>query len=79
MVDHLTTVMPDASLGQARQAEMAAVLEAIGFTLQRHGRRIAFSSSTVEAQTAKAYLRAHGFLDREFGIVLEYTRQWGVM
>ncbi len=79
MVDHLTTVTPDAALGAARQAEMASVLEGIGFSLHRHGRRIAFTSTAVEAQTAKAYLRAHGFGDREFGIVLEYRRQWGIL
>ena len=79
MVDHVTTVTPDDALGPARQAEMASALEAIGFELHRHGRRLSFTSATIEAQTAKAYLRAHGFRDRDFGIVLEYARQWGVL
>ena len=79
MVDHLTTVSPDSDVGPARVAEMMSLLEAIGFQVYRNGRRVSFTSTKIEAQTAKAYLRAHGFRDREFGIVLEYARQWGIL
>jgi hypothetical protein len=79
MVDHVTTVTPDGALDPARLADMASALEAIGFTVHCGGRSVSFSSDRVEAQTAKAYLRAHGFRDRDFGIVLEYARQWGIL
>ncbi len=79
MVDHLTTVTPDADLGPERQAEMASVLEAIGFELRLRGARMLHTSAEIEAQTAKTWLRAHGFRDREFGIVLEFSRRRGTM
>jgi hypothetical protein len=77
MVDHLTRVTVHADGGRA--AEMAAALAARGFQVRVERRRFVAESSTVEAQDAKAWLRARGFADREFQVFLEYVRRWGVL
>ena len=79
MVSHVTTVSPARGLAEPRANELAGALQAIGFRVHRGRQRVSFSSDVVEAQSAKAYLRGHGFRDREFRIVLEYARLWGVM
>jgi hypothetical protein len=79
MVDHLTTVWPAHELDPPRIARMASALDDLGFEQQASSDRVSFTSGKVEAQTVKAYLRAHGFRDREFRLVLEYVRQWGML
>lgn len=79
MVNHLTTVWPARGLEPARIASMASTLGDLGFEQQARGDRVSFASDRVEAQTVKAYLRAHGFRDHEFRLVLEYVRQWGML
>jgi len=77
VVDHLTRVTVHASGGRA--AEMASALAARGFSVRVERRRFVAESTTVEAQEAKAWLRARGFADREFEVFLEYVRQWGIL
>lgn len=79
MVDHLVTVAPDRRLGEPRAAELGKTLRAAGFEAACGGGRPRFTSTTVEAAAAKALLRARGFRDRDFTIVLEYARRWGVL
>jgi hypothetical protein len=79
MVSHVTTVSPAGELAEPRVNELAGALQAIGFRVHRKRQHVSFSSGTVEAQAAKAYLRGHGFRDPEFQIVLEYSRLWGIM
>ena len=79
MVDHLTSVLPRPGLDAERVAALGAALADLGFE-QNDGRgRTVWTSTTVEARPAKAHLRARGFADRDFQIVLEYVRRWGVM
>jgi hypothetical protein len=77
MVDHVTRITVDAEGDRA--AELARALEALGFTLRVGRRRFVGESRTVEAQDAKRRLRALGFADREYRILLEYVRQWGIL
>ena len=77
MVDHLTRITVHADGGRA--AEMARALASRGFAVRLERRRFVAESDTVEAQEAKAYLRARGFEDREFQVFLEYVRRWGVL
>ena len=79
MVDHLTLVTAERGLARCRARELAAALAELGFE-RRPGRGgEAFGSTRVEAGAAKRHLLARGFDDREFRIVLEYVRQWGVL
>jgi len=78
MVTHLTSVMPERGLSEARAADLGVALIDLGFEPDRRGRAV-FRSATVEAVAAKAYLRGRGFLDREFRLVLEYERSWGIL
>ncbi len=77
MVDHLTRIVVDAR--EPRGADILRALAERGFSTRRERWRLVAESAVVEAQTAKAYLRASGFRDREFRIVLEYVRQWGIL
>lgn len=79
MVDHLTLVTPERGLARCRVRELAAALAALGFERWRARPEEAYGSSLVEARTVKEHLRARGFADREFRVVLEYVRQWGVL
>ncbi|BDG02397.1 hypothetical protein [Anaeromyxobacter oryzae] len=77
MVDHVTHVDVDA-VGR-RASELARALTALGFSVRcKRGRTVA-DSSAIEAQDAKAKLRALGFADREYRIFVEYVRQWGFL
>ena len=62
-----------------RVAGMMEVLAALRFGFRRAGARIVAESADVEARQAKARLLAAGFEDREFQIVLEYRRRWGIL
>jgi hypothetical protein len=78
MVDLLTLVTPERGLARCRARELAAALGALGFE-RRPGGGGAFASTDVEAGAVKRQLLARGFRDREFRVVLEYVRQWGVL
>lgn len=77
MVDHLTRVTVHASGGRA--TELATALAARGFSVRVERHRFVAESTVVEAQDAKAWLRARGFEDREYQVFLEYVRQGGIL
>lgn len=77
MVDHLLQVTVDAR--GARGAALAESLAARGFTLRRSAGRLLAESTVVEAREAKAWLRSLGFLDREYRVHVEFSRQWGFL
>lgn len=79
MVDHLTLVTAEAGLARCRTRELGAALAAMGFERQPGEGDGAFASTVVEAQAAKRDLLARGFREREFRVVLEYVRRWGVL
>jgi hypothetical protein len=62
-----------------RVATMMALLERHGFHCRAGKNAVLCSSSEVEAGEAKRLLLAAGFQDREFQIVLEYARGWGML
>ncbi|EGO65204.1 hypothetical protein [Acetonema longum] len=69
-------------LMQARMARAAAMMEvmaALGFDFESGKNAILCYSNTTEAYEIKRALRQAGFQDREFQIVLEYTRGWGML
>ena len=78
MVDLLTLVTPERGLARCRVRELAAALGALGCERRPAGGE-AFASTDVEAGAVKRHLLARGFRDREFRVVLEYVRQWGVL
>jgi hypothetical protein len=63
----------------ARVASMMEFLEGHGFHFRTAKNAVHGPSTEVEAGEAKRLLLAAGFLDREFQIVLEYTRGWGML
>jgi hypothetical protein len=78
MIDLLTLVTPERGLARCRARELAAALGALGFARRPDGGE-AFASTEVEAGAVKRQLLARGFRDREFRVVLEYVRQWGML
>lgn len=62
-----------------RVASMMEVLAGLGFTFRSSDNAVHCFSSRVEAGEVKRRLLAAGFKDREFQIVLEYTRGWGML
>jgi hypothetical protein len=62
-----------------RVASMMELLAARGFTFRAGAKAVHCFSSAVEAGEAKRLLLDAGFKDREFQIVLEYTRGWGML
>ena len=79
MVDHLTTITAERSLDEGRAFALDAALMVLGFERHQRGGRTMWTSTAVEAGAAKVHLRQRGFRDREFRVVLEYVRQWGIM
>ena len=77
MVDHVTHVEVDAA--GHRASDLVRALAGLGFSVRCEGGRRVAESSTIEAQDAKARLRALGFADREYRIVVEYVRRWGFL
>lgn len=63
----------------SRVASMMELLASHGFSFRRSNKSVHCYSSEVEAGEAKRLLLAAGFNDREFQIVLEYTRGWGML
>ncbi|MBP2640327.1 MAG: hypothetical protein H6Q66_1278 [Firmicutes bacterium] len=62
-----------------RIAGMMDVLKEKGFSFEAAPGVVYAYSNTVEAFEAKQLLLSAGFQDREFQIVLEYTRGWGML
>jgi len=62
-----------------RIAGMMDLLKENGFSLESAPGVVYAYSNTVEAFEAKQLLLSAGFQDREFQIVLEYTRGWGML
>jgi hypothetical protein len=77
MVDHVTRITVDAA--GPRAAALGRALAQLGFTVRAGRGRLVGESSEVEAQDAKRRLRALGFADREYRVILEYVRRWGVL
>jgi hypothetical protein len=63
----------------ARVASMMLFLAGHGFLFRAGKNAVHGYSSEIEAGDAKRLLIAAGFEDREFQIVLEYTRGWGML
>jgi hypothetical protein len=63
----------------SRVASMMELLASHGFSFRRSNKAVHCYSREVEAGEAKRLLLAAGFNDREFQIVLEYTRGWGML
>lgn len=62
-----------------RVAAMVELLASYGFTFEVKKSVVHAYSNQVEAFEAKRSLLEAGFKDREFQIVLEYTRGWGML
>lgn len=65
-----------------RTERIAAMMEALaarGFTFKFEKDRVFADSNEMEAQDAKKYLLSQGFEDKEFQVLLEYARKWGVL
>lgn len=62
-----------------RVAAMMDLMAARGFVFESAKQTIFGYSNQVEAFEIKRDLIAAGFKDREFQIVLEYTRGWGML
>lgn len=62
-----------------RLADMMDLLASHGFSFLASKKFIHAYSRQVEAGEIKRHLLAAGFNDREFQIVLEYTRGWGML
>jgi hypothetical protein len=62
-----------------RVAAMMELLSGNGFNFVAKEGAVYCYSNEVEAGAAKQLLLAAGFRDREFQIVLEYTRGWGML
>ncbi len=63
----------------ARVISMMELLTAHGFIFHADKKAIHGFSRKIEAGEAKQLLLSAGFSDREFQIVLEYTRGWGML
>jgi hypothetical protein len=75
-------VLAYGSLLQERCERVVAIAEflaALGFRVSNGKDGIVADSSEIEAGDVKLRLIAAGFHDREFQIVLEYTRKWGML
>jgi len=62
-----------------RVTRMMELLAGHGFSFRGGQKAVHGYSSKVEAGEAKRLLLEAGFKDREFQIVLEYTRGWGML
>lgn len=77
MVEHLTRVI--VGRDAPRAGDLVRALASLGFAIREEPRRIVADSSTVEAREAKARLRSLGFGDRDYQLLVEFVRRWGVM
>lgn len=62
-----------------RVAAMMELLAGQGFVFRAGKKMVHGYSREMEADDTKRLLLAAGFKDREFQIVLEYTRGWGML
>lgn len=65
-----------------RMERVAAIMELLatkGFIFETEKQAVYACSNDVEAQDIKRCILAAGFKDREFQILLEYTRGWGML
>lgn len=62
-----------------RAAEMIELLAGAGFRIHAEKDRMVAESTEIEAAEAKALLRSRGFGDREYQMLVEYERRWGLM
>jgi hypothetical protein len=62
-----------------RVAAMMDFMAALSFSFEVEKNAVRCYSNTVEAGEIKRMLLKEGFKDREFQIVLEYTRGWGML
>ena len=62
-----------------RVTSMMELLAGHGFSFRRSQKAVHGYSSEMEAGEAKRLLLEAGFKDREFQIILEYTRGWGML
>jgi len=91
--DELNAVMTAGTVGpelvrqlgikMARRMErVASIMELLttkGFIFEMDKQVVYACSDKVEAQEIKRYMLEAGFKDREFQLVLEYTRGWGML
>jgi hypothetical protein len=77
MVDHLTRVTFDPAA--ARAPELAAALADLGLEVRRERDRVVADSTRLEGQAVKAYLRGRGFADRDYQVLVEFVRRWGML
>lgn len=76
------TVRALGRLAAERAERVAAMMDLMakwGFTFKAGKNVVYCYSNTIEAGEIKKVLLAEGFKDREFQIVLEYTRGWGML
>lgn len=76
------TVRKIGQLAKSRAERVAAMMEfmaGLGFSFEAGRNSIRCYSNEVEAGDIKRMLLAAGFRDRDFQIVLEYTRGWGML
>lgn len=62
-----------------RVVAMMDFMDALGFRFEARKNTVRCYSNAVEAGEIKRMLLAAGFKDKEFQIVLEYTRGWGML
>lgn len=62
-----------------RVAAMMELLKTLGFTFSAKKQVVTAYSNEIEAYEVKRKLKNAGFADREFQIILEYTRGWGML
>ncbi|MBC8015267.1 MAG: hypothetical protein H7X79_05925 [Sporomusaceae bacterium] len=65
-----------------RMERIAAIMELLtakGFVFEIEKQAVYACSNKVEAQEIKRCMLDAGFKDREFQLVLEYTRGWGML
>ena len=62
-----------------RVAAMMDFMADLGFSFEAGKNKVRCFSNAVEAGEIKRMLLAAGFNDKEFQIVLEYTRGWGML
>ena len=76
------TVRQSGDIFKARADRVAAMMEflqGLDFSFELKKQTIIAFSTEVEAYEVKQQLKKAGFQDREFQILLDYTRGWGML